>query len=122
MHLGDLLFERAAGEGHAEGALLEAAVLLLQALGAGILALVVAEDAVVRLVEGAGEIGAGIGQREALAAADGDAASSSNIGDAVALDGSTGTRCCGSILCGALNSTPAPCRARPASVTGAQAA
>ena len=43
--------------------------LFLQALRAGILALLVAPDAVVRLVERAGEIGAGVGEREAFAVA-----------------------------------------------------
>ena len=54
------------------GALLELAALLLEPLRAGILALVVAPDAVVGVIERAGEIGAGIGQREAVAH-DGDA-------------------------------------------------
>ena len=43
--------------------------LLLEALGAGILALVVAPDAVVRLVERAGQVRAGVGEREAFAMA-----------------------------------------------------
>ena len=75
VELGDLLFERAAGERHAERALLERIVgrrragglLLEEAARAGVLALLVAPDAVVRLVERAGEIHAGVGQREALA-------------------------------------------------------
>src|SRR5205807_8557359 len=53
VHLGDLLVERTAGEGHAEDALLEAAVLLVQAAAAAVLALVVAPDAVIRLILGA---------------------------------------------------------------------
>ena len=72
VHLGDLFLERAAREHDAERALLEFAGLLLEPLGAGVLALVVAPDAVVGVVERAGEIGAGIGQREAVARA-GDA-------------------------------------------------
>ena len=52
------------------GLLLIAAVLLLQALGAGILSLVVAEDAVMRLIEAAAQIHAGIGQGKAFAPAD----------------------------------------------------
>ena len=68
VHFRDLLFERAAGEGDAENALLEGAVLLLQPLRAAVLALVVAPDAVIRLVERASEIGAGVGQRKAVAA------------------------------------------------------
>ena len=67
IHLGDFLVERAAGERHAERRLLELAALLLQPLRAGILALVVAPDAVVGMIERTGEIGAGIGQREAVA-------------------------------------------------------
>ena len=69
VHLGDLLLEGTAGQRHLEGALLEAAVALLQPAAAGILPLVMAEDAVVGLVEGAGQIGAGIGEGEALAVA-----------------------------------------------------
>ena len=70
VHLGDFLFERAAGERHAERALLERAGLaVFEAARAAVLALVVAPDAVIRLVERAGEIGAGIGQREAVAQA-----------------------------------------------------
>ena len=69
VHLGDFLVERAAGERDAEDALLEGAVFLLQAVRAAVLALVVAPDAVVRLVERADEVGAGIGQRKALARA-----------------------------------------------------
>ncbi len=67
VHLGDLLFERAAGQRHAEGALLERPVLLLQAGRAAILVLVVALDAVPGLVERPGEVGAGVGQVEPLA-------------------------------------------------------
>src|SRR6185312_4071434 len=60
--------ERAAREGDAEDALLEGAgLLVLEPLGAGILALVVAPDAVIRLVERAEEVGAGIGEGETVA-------------------------------------------------------
>ena len=69
IHLGDLLVERTTGERHAEGALLEAARLLLEPGRAAILALVVAPDAVIRLIEGADEVGPEIGQGEALAVA-----------------------------------------------------
>ena len=69
IHLGDLLVERTAGERDAERALLELAGLLAQPLRAAVLALVVAPDAVVGVIERAGEIGAGIGQREAVAGA-----------------------------------------------------
>ena len=67
VHLGDFFFERAAGQRHAEDALLERAVFLLEPGGAAVLALVVALDAVVRLVERAGQIRAGVGQLEAFA-------------------------------------------------------
>src|SRR5262245_24064438 len=77
VELGDLLVERAARERDAERALLERRAagrlrggLLAQALCARILALRVAPDAVIRLVEGADEIHARIGQLEAIAAAD----------------------------------------------------
>ena len=69
IHLGDFFVERATREHHAERTLLELAGFLLEALRAGILALVVAPDAVVGVVERAGEIGALIGQREAVARA-----------------------------------------------------
>ena len=58
VHLGDLLVERAAGEGDAEDALPEAAVLVVQPAAAAVLLLVVAPDAVIRLVLRAGEVGA----------------------------------------------------------------
>src|SRR4029077_20144810 len=67
VHREDLLVERAAGEGHAEDALPKAAVLFVQAAAAAVLALVVAPDAVIRLIHPAGEVGAGIGQRKAVA-------------------------------------------------------
>ena len=76
VELGNLFFERAAGERHAERAFLErrarrgrVAPFSLQPLRARVLALLVAPDAVVRLIERAGEVGAGIGQLEAFAAA-----------------------------------------------------
>ena len=67
VHLGDFLFERAAGELDAEVAALEPAVLFAQAGGAAVLALVVALDAVVGVVERAGEVGAGVREGEAFA-------------------------------------------------------
>src|SRR5260370_132702 len=67
VHLGDLLVERATGERDAEHGLLEAAVLLVQPGAAAVLLLVVAPDAVIRLVLRSGEVGAGIGQPEAVA-------------------------------------------------------
>ena len=72
VELGDLFFQRASGEGHAElGFLIPAGRrLLAQALGAGVLALLVAPDAVVGLVQRAGEVGALVGQREAFAHAE----------------------------------------------------
>src|SRR5271166_3511338 len=66
VHLGNPHLEWAAREGDAKGAFLESAVLLAQALGAAVLALVVAPDAVIRLVERSGQVGAGIGQGKAL--------------------------------------------------------
>src|SRR5213078_4363791 len=66
VHLGDLLVERAAGKGHAKDALLEAAVFFVETAAAAVLPLVVAPDAVIRLVQRTGEIAAGIGQREAV--------------------------------------------------------
>ena len=69
IHLGDFLVERTAGEHDAELALLELAGLLLEPLRATVLALVVTPDAVVGVIERAGEIGARIGQREAVAGA-----------------------------------------------------
>ena len=73
LELRDLLLERAAGQGHPERALLELRRacrlrrFLLESPGARILALLVAPDAVVGLVERAGEIGPGVGQLESLA-------------------------------------------------------
>ena len=66
VHLGDFLFERTAGEGDLECAPFELAGLLLQAGAAGVLALVVALDAVVRLIDGGGKAHAGVGKAEAL--------------------------------------------------------
>jgi hypothetical protein len=69
IHLGDFLVERAARQRDAEDAFLELAALLPEPLRAGILALVVTPDAVVGVIERAGEIGARIGQRETVARA-----------------------------------------------------
>ena len=71
MEFGDLFLERAAGERHAEHRLAKplGGCFLLQAFGAGILVLLVAPDAVVRLIQRADEIRAGIGEREAFALA-----------------------------------------------------
>ena len=74
VELGDALLERASGQRHVERRLLERHVagqrLLLEKPGrARVLALLVAPDAVVRLVEPADEVGAGIGEREAVALA-----------------------------------------------------
>ncbi len=67
VHLGDFFFERAAGELDAEDAGFEGAVLFTKTGGATVFALVVALDAVVGLVEGAGEIRARVGELEAFA-------------------------------------------------------
>ena len=69
VHLGDFLVEGAAREHDAERAVLELSGLFLEALRAGVLALVVAPDAVIGMVERPGEISAGIGEREAVARA-----------------------------------------------------
>ena len=61
IHFRNLHLERAAREGDAKEALLEGAILLAQSLGAAVLALVVAPDTVIRVVERAGQVGAGIG-------------------------------------------------------------
>ncbi len=75
VELRDALLERAAVQGYAEGALLEfdAAILrrfLLESLRARVLALLVAPDAVVGLVERARKLRAGIRQAEAFAPTD----------------------------------------------------
>jgi len=72
VELGDALLERAAGEVHAErralpGRLARGAGLLAHALRTGVLALLVAPDAVVGLVERAAQAGARVGEREAFA-------------------------------------------------------
>ena len=75
--LGDLLLQRAAGERDAERALLERVrkhravgrLLLGQAVRARVLALLVAPDAVVRLVECGDQVHPPVGQREAVALA-----------------------------------------------------
>jgi hypothetical protein len=74
VELGDLLLQRATGERHAERALLERVVgsgavgrlLFEQSVRTRVLALLVAPDAVVRLVETGGEVHPRIGEREAL--------------------------------------------------------
>src|SRR5262245_21880935 len=69
IHLGDFLLEWASGQRDAEDAFLELATLLPEPLRAGILALVVTPDAVVGVIERAGEIDARIGQRETVSRA-----------------------------------------------------
>src|SRR5262249_56180178 len=69
VHFGIFLAERAPREYAPERALLELAALLLEPLRTGVLALVVAPDAVVGVIERAGEIGARIGQRKTVARA-----------------------------------------------------
>src|SRR5262249_5851571 len=69
VHLGNSLVERAPCAHDPERALLELAALLLEPPRAGVLALVVAPDAVVGVIERAGEIGARIGQRKTVARA-----------------------------------------------------
>ena len=85
---------------------LNAPVFSLRPGRAAVLALVVAPDAVVGLVERAGEIGAGIGEREALASAAMRGRQLRACATPSTTSVSTGTRCCGSSLCGSLNSTP----------------
>ena len=69
--LGDLLLERAAGQRDAEHGLAECpgGRLFLEAFRARVLSLLVAPDAVVRLVERADQVGAAIGQLESVALA-----------------------------------------------------
>src|SRR5207244_5675405 len=67
IHLGNFLLERASRKHDSEHAFLELAVLLLEALRAGILALVVAPDAVVGMIERAGESGARVRAGDASA-------------------------------------------------------
>ncbi len=68
VELGDFLLERTAGERDAEHAFLEGARLAVaQPVRAAVLALLVAPDAVIRLVKRAGEVGTGVGQRKSLA-------------------------------------------------------
>ena len=69
VHLGDLFFERAAGQFDAEDAGFKRSVFLVQSGGAAVFALVVAFDAVVGLVEGTGEVGSGVSKLEAFAVA-----------------------------------------------------
>ena len=87
VHFADLLVERAAAQGHAEGGFLEPARLAVgQALGAGILALRVAPDAVVHLIERLLRLHARVRQGEAVARAPGRLRQAQH-GHAVALDG-----------------------------------
>ena len=69
VHLGNLLVERAAGQRDAEHGRFERAVFFLEAGRATVLALVVALDAVVRLIERGRQVHARIGQLEAFAMA-----------------------------------------------------
>ena len=94
-----------------KSAFLEAAVAVLQALGAGVLALVMAEDAVVHVVEGLGQVHAGVGEGEAVAAAAAapPAALAPKRRRSPFPPARSGWR--GSSLWGCLKSTPAPWRA-----------
>ena len=67
IHLGYFFIERTSGEHGAEHGHLKGAVLLFEARGATVFALVVALDAVVGLVERTGQVGAGVGKVEAFA-------------------------------------------------------
>ncbi len=70
MHLGDALFQRAAGLVGADGVFRERTGLGVgQALRTAVLALVMTEDAVIDLVHRPLEVGAGIGQVESVARA-----------------------------------------------------
>jgi hypothetical protein len=71
VHLGNLFIQRAARQSDAEDGLLEFAVFFLESGGAAVFALVVALDAVVRLIDGARKAHARIGQMEPFAAAPG---------------------------------------------------
>ena len=69
VHLGDLLFERAAGDVDAERIDLVAQVLAIaHAFGAGIRIAVVAIDAVIDLIEDVPRVATRVGQRKAIAA------------------------------------------------------
>ena len=73
--LGNFFFQRTTGQRHAERAFLErgsaasASAFFQEALGAGILALLVAPDAIVGVIQRTGEIGSRVGQLETFAAA-----------------------------------------------------
>ncbi len=69
VHLRNLFVERATGERDAEHRCFESSVLFLEARRAAILGLVMALDAVVRLIERGGQIHAHVGEVEALAMA-----------------------------------------------------
>ena len=64
IHLGDFFIQRAACQRHSEDALFEFAGLFLQAGRATVLALVMALDAVVGLIERLGQAHSGIGELE----------------------------------------------------------
>ena len=114
VHLADLLVERTAGQRHAERRLLEfAGLAILQPVAAGILALRVAPDAVVDLVQRLLRVHPGIGQREPVASAASRCSGRRSIVTPSRSMVSTGTRCCGSIRCGTRNSVLPGCAARP---------
>ena len=68
IHFGDLLLQRAAGQRFPEGGFLKSTLLAVgEPVGAGILALVVAEDAVISLIQRMGKVHAIVGESESLA-------------------------------------------------------
>ena len=86
VHLGDFFIQRATGQRDAEDGLLEFARFFLQAGGATVFALVVALDAVIGLIERAGQRHAGVGKLESFAIAP-VLLGQTELGDAVVLDG-----------------------------------
>ena len=86
IHFGNLLLQRAARQRLPEGGILEAALLAVgKPVGTRILALVVAEYAVMGLVEGVFEVHARIGQGEAVARARGVIGAEFQLTDAVVI-------------------------------------
>ena len=122
VHLADFLVQRTAGQGHAERRFLELpGFAVLQALAAGILALGVAPDAVVDLVQRLLGVHAVIGQGEAVAMAP-VVFRQAQHGDAVALDGFDRNEMRGIDAARHVEQRAAAMAAWPAGVSVAQAA
>ncbi len=109
IHLGDLFFERAPRQLHAKHARFKRPVLLLQPRRAAVFPLVMALDAVMRLIQRARQIRARVGKLKPFAMPPViilKTATARSPARRCLLP--TGTRCCMSSLCGVLNKTP-PC-------------